>query len=397
MTSGGKRGSPFEVFRVFLVLGLTSFGGPVAHLGYFREAFVVRLQWMSDRAYGDVVALGQLLPGPASSQVGMAIGLMRAGYGGLLAAWIGFTLPSALLLTAFAFGAGELESALGTGWIHGLKAAAVAVVAHALIGMARSLAPDRKRATIAVAGMIGAMLIPFAIGQLMVIVGGGLAGLVWLRDETAPDGEELMAVPVGRTAAILALLVFFLFLAALPVVSGLIAGGPWPLIDAFYRAGSMVFGGGHVVLPLLEAEVVDTGMVDREAFLAGYGAAQAVPGPLFTFAAYLGAVMETPPSALAALLALLAIFFPSALLIVSGLHFQGHLRRAPPSRRAFAGVNAAVVGLLAAVFYDPILSAGLISPLATAIAAASFVALAAWKAPPWAVVLLAGAAGFVFL
>ncbi len=397
MTSGGKPGSPFEVFRVFLVLGLTSFGGPVAHLGYFREAFVVRLQWMSDRAYGDVVALGQLLPGPASSQVGMAIGLMRAGYGGLLAAWLGFTLPSALLLTAFAFGAGELEAALGTGWIHGLKAAAVAVVAHALIGMTRSLAPDRKRATIAVAGMIGAMLIPFATGQLMVIVGGGLAGLVWLRDETAPDGEELMAVPVGRTAAILALLVFFLLLAALPVVYGLIVDGPWPLIDAFYRAGSMVFGGGHVVLPLLEAEVVDTGMVDREAFLAGYGAAQAVPGPLFTFAAYLGAVMETPPSALAALLALLAIFFPSALLIVSGLHFQGHLRRAPPSRRAFAGVNAAVVGLLAAVFYDPILSAGLISPLATAIAAASFVALAAWKAPPWAVVLLAGAAGFVFL
>ena len=397
MTSGRARGSPLEVFRVFLVLGLTSFGGPVAHLGYFREAFVERLQWMSDKAYGDIVALGQLLPGPASSQVGMAVGLMRAGYGGLLAAWLGFTLPSALLLTAFAFGAGELEAALGTGWIHGLKAAAVAVVAHALIGMARSLAPDRKRATIAVAGMIGAMLIPFATGQLMVIVAGGLAGLVWLRDEPAPEGEGPMEVPVSRPAALLALLVFFLLLASLPVVSGLFGDGPWPLIDAFYRAGSMVFGGGHVVLPLLEAEVVDTGMVDREAFLAGYGAAQAVPGPLFTFAAYLGAVTETPPSALAALLALLAIFFPSALLIVSGLHFQGTLRRAPPSRRAFAGVNAAVVGLLAAVFHDPILSAGLISPLATAIAAACFVALAAWKAPAWAVVLLAGVAGFVVL
>ncbi len=222
MTSGGKRGSPFEVFRVFLVLGLTSFGGPVAHLGYFREAFVVRLQWMSDRAYGDVVALGQILPGPASSQVGMAIGLMRAGYGGLLAAWLGFTLPSAFLLTAFAFGAGELEAALGSGWTNGLKAAAVAVVAHALVGMARSLAADRKRATIAVAGMIGAMLIPFASGQLMVILGGGLAGLVWLRDEAPPHGEELMAIPVGRPAAILALLVFFLLLAILPVVSGLV-------------------------------------------------------------------------------------------------------------------------------------------------------------------------------
>ncbi len=397
MTSGRKRGSSLEVFRVFLVLGLTSFGGPVAHLGYFREAFVVRLQWMSDRAYGDIVALGQLLPGPASSQVGMAIGLLRAGYGGLIAAWIAFTLPSALILIAFAFGAGELEAALGAGWIHGLKAAAVAVVAHALIGMARSLAPDRKRATIAVAGMIGTMLIPFTAGQLMVIVAGGLAGLVWLRDEPVPDGEGPMEVPVGRPTAILALLVFFLLLVALPVVSRFVGDGPWPLIDAFYRAGSMVFGGGHVVLPLLEAEVVDTGMVDRETFLAGYGAAQAVPGPLFTFAAYLGAVMETPPSALAALMALVAIFVPSALLIVGGLHFQGLLRRAPPARRAFAGVNAAVVGLLAAVFHDPILSAGLISVHATAIAAAAFVALAAWKAPAWAVVLIAGVAGFVVL
>ena len=397
MTSPHKRNSPLEVFRVFLVLGLTSFGGPVAHLGYFREAFVVRLKWMSDRAYGDVVALAQLLPGPASSQVGMAIGLMRAGYGGLLAAWLGFTLPSALLLTAFAFGAGELEAALGTGWIHGLKAAAVAVVANALIGMAKALAPDRQRATIAVIGMIGATLIPFAAGQLIVIVAGGLAGLVWLRDEPAGEGDGPMEVPVGRRSALLALAVFFLLLAALPAVAGLVDEGPWSLIDAFYRSGSMVFGGGHVVLPLLEAEVVATGMVDRETFLAGYGAAQAIPGPLFSFAAYLGAVMETPPSALSALLALVAIFVPSALLIIAGLHFQGHLRRAPPSRRAFAGVNAAVVGLLAAVFLDPILQAGLISPLATAIAAASFVALAAWKAPAWAVVLLAGAAGFILL
>ncbi len=395
MTSERTRGSPLEVFRVFLVLGLTSFGGPVAHIGYFREAFVERLQWVSDRTYGELVALGQLLPGPASSQVGMAIGLLRAGYGGLVAAWLGFTLPSALILTAFAFGAGELEAALGTGWIHGLKAAAVAVVAHALIGMARSLAPDRKRATIAVAGMIGAMFIPSTTGQLIVIVAGGLVGLAWLRDEPEPEGP--MEVPVGRPTAILALLTFFLLLAALPVVSRVTGEGAWPLIDAFYRAGSMVFGGGHVVLPLLEAEVVDTGLVDREAFLAGYGAAQAVPGPLFTFAAYLGAVMETPPSAVAALLALVAIFVPSALLIVGGLHFQGLLRRAAAARHVFSGVNAAVVGLLAAVFHDPILAAGLVSVHATAIAVTAFVALAAWKAPAWAVVLLAGAAGFVVL
>ena len=397
MMPGQRRGSPLEVFRVFLLLGVTSFGGPVAHFGYFREAFVERLRWMNDRAYGDVIALCQLLPGPASSQVGMAIGLMRAGYGGLLAAWLGFTLPSALLLTAFAFGVGELEAALGSGWIHGLKAAAVAVVAHALIGMARRLAPDRKRATIAVAGMIVAMLIPFAVGQLIVIVAGGLAGLAWLRDEPVPDALRPMGVPVSRSAAIVALLVFVLLLSALPVGANLLGDGPWSLVDRFYRTGSMVFGGGHVVLPLLEAELVDTGMVDRTTFLAGYGAAQAIPGPLFTFAAYLGAVMKTPPSALTALLALVAIFFPSVLLIVSGLHFQGLLRRAPPVQRALTGVSAAVLGLLAAVFHDSILPAGLVCAHATAIAASCFVALAAWKAPAWAVVLFAGIAGYIIL
>ncbi len=399
LTQEVKGGSAFEVFRVFLGLGLTSFGGPVAHLGYFREAFVVQHRWISDRAYADLVALCQFLPGPASSQFGMAVGLMRAGYLGLLAAWVAFTLPSAIILVAFAHGAGALEAAAGTGWIHGLKAAAVAVVAHAVLGMARSLAPDKERATIAVAGMIGAMLMPFAIVQVLVILSGGLIGLVWLRSTIKPAEEsEMMAVPVRRRTALLSLFVFFVLLVLLPVFATATGDGTLRLMDGFYRAGSMVFGGGHVVLPLLQAEVVDTGLVDRDAFLAGYGAAQAVPGPLFTFAAYLGTVARTPPSGVAgASIALVAIFLPSALLIVGGLPFWDHLRGAPLAQRALAGVHSAVVGLLAAALYDPVFTEGITSPLAMVIAAASFVALSGWRMPAWAVVVLAGLAGLVLL
>ncbi|RWK56934.1 chromate transporter [Mesorhizobium sp.] len=332
-------GNVAEVFRAFLGLGLTSFGGPVAHLGYFREAFVVRRKWIGEQAYADLVALCQFLPGPASSQVGMAIGLQRAGYVGLLAAWTAFTLPSAILLVAFAYGASALGADGGTGWIQGLKAAAVAVVAHAVLGMARNLTPDRERATIAVIGMILAMTVPTALGQVAVIVLGGAIG-----------------------------------------------------------AGSLVFGGGHVVLPLLEAEVVETGFVGREEFLAGYGAAQAVPGPLFTFAAYLGAVHSGEPSGLyGAAVALIAIFVPSALLIMGGLPYWDVLRKAPLARRALMGVNAAVVGLLAAALYDPVFTESITSPVAMAIAAAAFVALAAWNAPAWAVVVAAGLAGFLVL
>ncbi len=394
-----RRGTPLEVFRVFLGLGLTSFGGPVAHLGYFREAFVVRHKWISDRAYADLVALCQFLPGPASSQVGMAIGLMRAGYLGLLAAWVAFTLPSAIILVAFAYGAGTLEAAAGTGWIQGLKAAAVAVVAHAVLGMARTLTPDKERASIAVLGMIGAMLIPFAIGQVLVIVVGGLIGLAWLRPAVGPaEEDEALAVAVRRRTASLFLVTFFLLLVLLPLLAAATGDGALRLIDGFYRAGSLVFGGGHVVLPLLQAEVVDTGLVDREAFLAGYGAAQAVPGPLFTFAAYLGAVMQTPPSGVVgASIALIAIFVPSALLIIGGLPFWDRLRSAPLAQRALAGVNAAVVGLLAAALYDPVFTEGITSPIAMAIAAASFVALAAWKIPAWAVVIAAGVTGYLAL
>lgn len=393
------KGTVGEVFRVFLALGLTSFGGPVAHLGYFREAFVVRRKWISEPAYADLVALCQFLPGPASSQVGMAMGLRRAGYAGLLVAWAAFTLPSAILLVAFAYGALALGTEGGTGWIHGLKAAAVAVVAHAVLGMARSLAPDRKRATIAAVGMILALLVPTALGQIAVILIGGLIGLVCLENPVGGDGvHEPLVIAVSKRMGAFWLLVFLALLALLPALAAATGDGAVRIADSFYRAGSLVFGGGHVVLPLLQIETVETGLVGREAFLAGYGAAQAVPGPLFTFAAYLGAVHQTAPNGiLGAIIALVAIFVPSALLVLGGLPFWDGLRTSPTARRALMGINAAVVGLLAAALYDPVFTEGITSPSAMAIAAASFVALMAWSVPAWAIVLAAGMAGFIAL
>ena len=389
--------SAAEVFRVFLGLGLTSFGGPVAHIGYFREAFVVRRGWLGEPAYADLVALCQFLPGPASSQVGMGIGLGRAGLPGLLAAWAGFTLPSAILMVAFAYGAAALGDTAGSGWIHGLKAAAVGVVAHAVLGMARSLASGRERASIAGLGLVLALLIAGAPGQLATIAAGGLAGLLWLRPAVAAPAEPL-GQPIRKRTGLAVLAVFFVLLAVLPALAAATGDGTLRLVDGVYRAGSLVFGGGHVVLPLLEAETVQTGLVDREAFLAGYGAAQAVPGPLFTFAAYLGAVAQTPPNGLlGAAVALVAIFVPSALLLIGGLPFWNALRGAPLAQRALAGINAAVVGLLGAALYDPVFTAGVTSPATMAIAAAAFVALAAWQAPAWAVVIAAGGLGFAVL
>lgn len=395
----GHPGSAAEVFRVFLVLGLTSFGGPVAHIGYFREAFVVRRQWLGDRAYADLVALCQFLPGPASSQVGMAIGLMRAGFPGLVAAWCAFTLPSAVLLVAFAYGADALGTDAGTGWIQGLKAAAVAVVAHAVLGMARTLAPDRERATIAVAGMVLAMLVPTGMGQVAAILAGGLVGLWWLHPQAvAAPPDDGLAVPVGRRTGLVFIGIFFALLAALPALAATTGNSLLDMIDGFYRSGALVFGGGHVVLPLLQAEFVASGLVDREAFLAGYGAAQAVPGPLFSFAAFLGTVANTRPNGVVgAAVALVTIFLPSALLVVGGLPFWDRLRGTPWAQRALMGVNAAVVGLLAAAFYDPVFTEGITSTRAMAMAAVAFVALAAWAVPAWAVVIAAGAVGFVAL
>jgi chromate transporter len=330
---------------------------------------------------------------------GFAITTCIKRYVGLLAAWTAFTLPSAILLVAFAYGASALGAEGGTGWIQGLKAAAVAVVAHAVLGMARNLTPDRERATIAVIGMILAMTVPTALGQVAVIVLGGAIGLAWLHPAALGNGEhEAISVPVRKRTGFVFLALFVALLFVLPAIVSATGDPTARMADSFYRAGSLVFGGGHVVLPLLQAEVVETGFVGREEFLAGYGAAQAVPGPLFTFAAYLGAVHSGEPSGLyGAAVALIAIFVPSALLIMGGLPYWDVLRKAPLARRALMGVNAAVVGLLAAALYDPVFTEGITSPVAMAIAAAAFVALAAWNAPAWAVVVAAGLAGFLVL
>ncbi|KQT51060.1 chromate transporter [Aureimonas sp. Leaf454] len=393
-----RNGTAFEVFRAFLMLGLTSFGGPVAHLGYFRQAFVVRRGWISDAAYADLVALCQFLPGPASSQVGMALGLRRAGGWGLLAAFLGFTLPSALILLGFALGASAVGGA-GGAWVDGVKAAAVAVVAQAVLGMATSLAAGRNRAAVAGAAAILALLVPGALGQVLAILFGGLAGLLAVDAAAAgASAADSLDVPVRRRTAVAALVLFAALLLVLPLLAASTSAGWAIMADGFYRSGSLVFGGGHVVLPLLQSEFVETGRIGREAFLAGYGVTQAVPGPLFTFAAYVGAASGPAPNGVAgAALAIGAIFLPSALLVVGVLPFWQSLRRSTRARRALAGINAAVVGLLAAALYDPVFTEGVTSAPTMAIAIASFVALVAWKVPAYAIVGAAALAGFAVL
>lgn len=383
------RSSAAEVFLVFLRLGFTSFGGPVAHLGYFREEFVARRKWLDERAYADLVALCQFLPGPASSQVGMAVGLSRAGYGGALAAWAAFTLPSAIALVLFAYGVAAIGGASESAWLHGLKIAAVAVVAQAVLGMMRSLAPDKERATLAVIAAIIALAIPTAWGQVGAIVLGGIAGLAFLRSTTVPTDHVAMPLAVGRAAGVVALLLFFALLIGLPILAAETSDRSIDLIDSFYRSGSLVFGGGHVVLPLLQAEVVPPGWVSNDQFLAGYGAAQAVPGPLFTFAAYLGAVIGGWGIAA---LCLVAVFVPSFLLVVGALPFWEDLRRRVWAQSALRGVNAAVVGLLLAALYNPVWTAGIKSPKDFAIGMAAFLALYIWNITPWLVVILCAAA-----
>jgi chromate transporter len=388
-----RRGGVGEVFAVFLRLGLTSFGGPVAHLGYFHEEFVVRRRWLDEKSYVDLVALCQFLPGPASSQVGIAVGLSRAGYPGALAAWLGFTLPSAVAMVAFAYGVSVLGDAAGSGWLHGLKVAAVAVVAQAVLGMARALAPDRERATLAVAAAAIVLAFPSAAGQIGAILLGAIAGITLLNGD-ATTGHASLPLAVSRSVAIGALVVFFVLLIGLPLASSVVQSQSLALFDAFYRAGSLVFGGGHVVLPLLQAEVVPRGWVSNDAFLAGYGAAQAVPGPLFTFAAYLGAVMGPPPNGWAgALLCLVAVFLPSFLLVIGALPFWEELRSRPAAQAALKGVNAAVVGLLLAALYHPVWTAGITRAADFALAAAAFLLLFMWKTPPWLVVILCAVGG----
>ena len=392
MNGNQPNGGVAEVFGAFLKLGLTSFGGPVAHLGYFRHEFVERRKWLDERAYADLVALCQFLPGPASSQVGIAIGLSRAGYGGALAAWAAFTLPSAIALVLFAYGLSAFGDAAGAGWLHGLKVAAVAVVALAVFGMARTLAPDRERASVAVASAVVALAVPTAWGQVGAIVLGGIVGLTLLRS-AAPADHVSLPHSVTRRAAVAALAVFFGLLIGLPLLAAATDSQSIDLFDAFYRAGSLVFGGGHVVLPLLQAEVVPR-WVDNDTFLAGYGAAQAVPGPLFTFAAYLGAVMRPAPNGWAgAALCLVAVFLPSLLLVVGALPFWEVLRRQVLAQSALRGINAAVVGLLLAALYHPVWTAGILTAPDYALAAAAFLLLFMWQTPPWLVVVLCAVGG----
>jgi chromate transporter len=384
-------GDPIEVFLAFLRLGLTSFGGPIAHLGYFRTEFVERRHWLSDQAFTEIIALSQFLPGPASSQTGFAIGLTRAGYWGGAAAWLGFTLPSAILLLLFAFGAGSLAGTVwGAGLLHGLKLVAVAIVAQAVQGMARTLCPDRERASIAVAALFVLLLLGGSLGQVAAIVGGGGAGLL-LCSGRVDAHDTPMVMRVSRTVAVICLAVLF----AVLIVAFIPAGEtPLALFDAFYRSGALVFGGGHVVLPLLRDAVVAPGWVSDTTFLAGYGAAQAVPGPLFTFAAYLGATASVPPGGIAdAAIALVAIFVPGILALMGTLPFWHSLRTHPRAQAGMQGVNAAVVGLLAAALYNPVWTSSVGNALDFAVTAAAFVLLIAWRAPPLLVVALCAAAG----
>lgn len=380
-------GTPAEVFGAFLKLGLTSFGGPIAHLGYFREELVNRRRWLSDQAYADLVALCQFMPGPASSQVGFALGMMRAGWLGALAAFVAFTLPSALILLVFALTAASVSGPIGTGALHGLKIVAVAIVAQAVWGMARSLCPDRERATIAVVAVALLAFLPGAVGMIGAIVMGAIAGLMLGRGSASPVGGHI-TMPVTKSQAGIAVTTFAVLLLGLPLLAGLSQG--WAVLDSFYRAGSLVFGGGHVVLPLLQAEVVAPGWVTPDQFLAGYGAAQAVPGPLFTFAAYLGAVLGPEPNGIfGATLALLALFLPGFLLLIGVLPFWDGLRSRPQAQSAMQGANAAVVGILGAALYSPVFTSAIGNMRDFALALACFIALMAWKVSPWLVVLLA--------
>ena len=388
-----QRRNTGEVFAVFLRLGLTSFGGPIAHLGYFHEEFVVRRRWLDEKTYVDLVALSQFLPGPASSKVGIAIGLSRAGYLGALAAWTGFTLPSAIALVLFGYGVAALHDALHSGWLHGLMVAAVAVVAQAVLTMMRSLAPDRERATLAVVAAIIVMALPSAVAQIGAIALGALAGLILFRDTPHADHVSLPH-PVSQTAAMTAIVLFFGILIVLPLITAATSNHSLQLFEAFYRAGSLVFGGGHVVLPLLQASVVPPGWVSNDAFLAGYGAAQAVPGPLFTFSAYLGTVMGPAPNGwVGAILCLIAMFLPAFLLVIGPLPFWEALRQRSQAQGALRGVNAAVVGLLLAALYNPVWTSGITSAGDFALGVAAFLLLLTWKTPPWLVVVFCAIGG----
>jgi chromate transporter len=389
----GHSGSFLEVLLIFFRLGVSCFGGPIAHIGYFRDEFVTRRRWLDEQAYADLVALCQFLPGPASSQVGFSIGLMRAGYWGGLAAWCGFTLPSAIALVLFAFGAKGLSGPAGLGLLHGLKLVAVAIVSQAVWGMARQLCPDRERASIAVAAALIILFGASSAAQIAAILMGGAAGLWLCRQNAAAPGGH-MAIPVSRPVGLAALALFFLLLAGLPLLRSFAPLPGLALFEAFYRSGALVFGGGHVVLPMLRQSFVAPGWVSDDTFLAGYGAAQAVPGPLFTFAAYLGAVVKLAPHGIAgAALGLIGIFLPGSLVLIGTLPFWESFRKRAGAQAIMRGVNAAVVGLLGAALYSPVWTSSVKAPGDFAIALLGFVLLTVWRTPPLAVVLVSALGG----
>jgi chromate transporter len=379
-----------EILLVSTKLGLTSFGGPVAHLGYFHEEYVRKRKWIDERSYADLVALCQFLPGPASSQVGIGIGAIRGGIAGGILAFIGFTLPSVIALILFAVILQGYEI-VESGAIHGLKIVAVAVVAHAILGMAEKLTPDLPRKSLALLALIGTLLFQTAFSQVMIILVSGAIGYIFYKHQEKYVGE-MMNVSISRIFAYSCLALFFLLLILLPILVEITSSEWLAMFDSFYRAGALVFGGGHVVLPLLEREFVPTGLINKESFLAGYGAAQAVPGPLFTFAAYIGAIMK---GWLGGLIATIAIFLPAFLLVFGTLPFWSLLRNNSKIRGALNGVNAAVVGILIAAFYQPIWTSSIQRPIDFAFGALLFSMITFWKAPPWAAVLVGAFGGYL--
>lgn len=382
-----------EVFFVFLRLGLTSFGGPIAHLGYFRNEFVTKRKWLSEHAFADLVTLCQFLPGPASSQVGMAVGLSRSGVLGAILAWIGFTLPSALFLVLFGLGLTHFD-VTGESWLHGLKVVAVAVVAHAVWGMGKKLCPDRQRVTIAVLSSVIVLFVHLALVQVVVLVIAGIFGAFFLETKSELPHEPLHKG--RRRIGAVFLTLFFAFLFFLPMIRSLYPEQTLKLFDSFYRSGSLVFGGGHVVLPLLQAEVVANGWVTNDLFMAGYGIANAVPGPLFTFAAYLGSVSSSVPNGwTGGFICLISIFLPSFLLIIGTLPFWEKMRSIPKIRQAILGINAAVVGILLAALYNPVWTSAIFSSKDFALAAVGFLLLEFWKLPSWLVVLVSIGTSFI--
>lgn len=385
----------WKIFLIFLKLGFISFGGPIAHLGYFREEFVHKRRWLSDGDYADLVALCQFLPGPASSQVGIALGLSKARYLGALAAWLGFTMPSAIALILFALGMTSDSTFISDGIVHGLKIVAVAIVAQAIWGMAKSLCPDRQRVMIMLMTTCFILWLPSLFSQVIVIFVAGIVGILLFKPQISLSNNRFN-IPISERSGVVGLVLFFGLLLVLPLITMMFQNPTWGMIDLFYRVGSLVFGGGHVVLPLLQTEVVSTGMVNQDLFLAGYGASQAVPGPLFTFAAFLGASMNGMPNGwLGAVLALIAIFLPSFLLVIGVLPFWEKLQQYGFIKAALMGINAAVVGILLAAFYQPIWTSAIFDAVDFSIALIAFVGLVFWKIPPWLIVVVCGLAGLL--